>query len=194
MDTSRPALLRHQTLSTVVYKVLRGGGFLSCSGQPGGCSVARVLLLASLLTIPVRAAEVEDLGVAIRAVVFGNSQGCLAQSPAGNADMFYIPYFSTTGGELIGIHSGSGEQVQIKLPSKGGYGTAVQTLASLGGKIYGSTYINMHMFGIEPETKAIEDLGKVVRWGGQVDSMHAGRDGKLYMGSYVHAVVSIYDP
>ena len=24
--------------------------------------------------------------------------------------------------------------------------------------------------------------------------MHSGRDGRVYMGSYVHAVVSIYDP
>jgi len=69
------------------------------------------------------AAQVEDLGVAVRAVVFGNSQGCLAESPSGQAGMFYIPYFTTTGGALVGIHPASGEHVHVPLPSKGGYGT-----------------------------------------------------------------------
>ena len=396
------------------------------------------------------AAQIEDLGVAVRAVVYGNSQGCTANSPLGRPGMFYIPYYSTTGGALIGIHPQFGEHIQVPLPSKGGYGTAVgedgavyvggvgpgdlyrfdpitaqveslggsefggtyiwacaaspdrdkiygacyptagvieydiraRKLRDLGrmsetekyarsicvdasgkvwvgigqhadlvvwdphtekhhsvlpeqykhnsccydlcasgdyvfcallydhkhliydarteemvaefdkppdglsylaarggengcfylhatlsgtlyryhagnaepqklveglgqvavveddryayavddqdfvyydlaerkelmrrrlaeatdgmalmtlvtgadGKIYGSTYINMHMFAVEPADGSIADLGKVVRWGGQVDSMHAGRDGKIYLGSYVHAVVSIYDP
>ena len=74
-------------------------------------------------------------------------------------------------------------------------GMAIQTLTGgLDGKVYGSTYINMHMFAVQPEDGAIRDLGKVVRWGGQVDSMSAGRDGKIYMGSYAYAVVSVYDP
>ena len=70
-------------------------------------------------------AEIEDLGVAVRAVVYGNSHGCLAQSPSGQPGMFYIPYFTTTGGALVGIHPQSGEHVHVPLPSKGGYGTAV---------------------------------------------------------------------
>jgi hypothetical protein len=74
-------------------------------------------------------------------------------------------------------------------------GMALTSLAAgADGRIYGSTYINMHMFSVAPETGTLTDLGKVVRWGGQVDSMHGGRDGKIYMGSYVHAVVSVYDP
>ena len=35
---------------------------------------------------PCGGAEIEDLGVAVRAVVFGNSQGCLAESPSGTRD------------------------------------------------------------------------------------------------------------
>jgi outer membrane protein assembly factor BamB len=74
-------------------------------------------------------------------------------------------------------------------------GMALYTLAAgTDGKIYGSTYINMHMFCVDPEEGTTADLGKALRWGGQIDSMHGARDGKIYMGSYVHAVVSIYDP
>ena len=345
---------------------------------------------------PCRAAEIEDLGVAVRAVVFGNSQGCLAESPQGHPGMFYIPYYSTTGGALVGSRLGgtyiwacaaspdgmkiyaacyptagvleydlasrtlrdlgrmspseqyarsiavdvlgkvwvgigthadlvvydpqteehrsvlpqeykhnscaydvyaSGDHVFAELlydhkhliydtrteqpaavlgqppdglsymAARGGKegcfyfhatlsgtlyryrvgqpepeklaerlgqvavvdgdryayaiddqdfvlydlteqralvrrklaeardGMALFSLAAAGdGKIYGSTYINMHMFSVDPQTGTIDDLGKALRWGGQIDSMHGGRDGKVYMGSYLHAVVSVYDP
>jgi streptogramin lyase len=74
-------------------------------------------------------------------------------------------------------------------------GMALMTLcAGKDGFIYGSTYINQHMFRLDPKTDKIVDLGKVVRMGGQVDSMCAGRDGRIYMGSYAFAVVSVYDP
>lgn len=74
-------------------------------------------------------------------------------------------------------------------------GMRIQTLTgALDGNIYGSTYINQHMFRYSPETGELADLGKVIRLGGQVDSIHAGQDGKVYMGSYVHATLSIYDP
>jgi len=62
------------------------------------------------------------------------------------------------------------------------------------GNVYGSAYINQHIFRCDAETGKLADLGKVVRSSGQVDSIHAGRDGKIYLGSYVRAVLSIYDP
>ncbi len=74
-------------------------------------------------------------------------------------------------------------------------GMVIQTLVGHPkGFIFGSTYINQHIFGYKPSTGGLTDLGKVVRVGGQVDSMHAGRDGRIYMGSYVRATLSIYDP
>ncbi len=74
-------------------------------------------------------------------------------------------------------------------------GMRIQTLTgALDGNLYGSTYINQHMFRYSPQTGELLDLGKVIRLGGQVDSIHAGRDGRIYMGSYVHATLSIYDP
>jgi outer membrane protein assembly factor BamB len=62
------------------------------------------------------------------------------------------------------------------------------------GNIYGSTYINMHLFRCDAESGKLTDLGKASRWAGQVDSLSLGRDGKIYIGAYTDAVVSIYDP
>jgi outer membrane protein assembly factor BamB len=62
------------------------------------------------------------------------------------------------------------------------------------GKIYGSTYINQRLFRYDPATGVLEDMGKAVRRGGQIDSMCAGRDGQLYFGSYTNAVFSAYSP
>ena len=74
-------------------------------------------------------------------------------------------------------------------------GMAVYTMASgSDGNVYGSTYINQHIFRVDSATGGVSDLGKVIRWGGQVDSMTGGPDGRIYMGSYVNAVVSVYDP
>ncbi|MBM4049003.1 MAG: hypothetical protein FJ279_28220 [Planctomycetes bacterium] len=76
-----------------------------------------------------------------------------------------------------------------------GDGMQIYTLcAGLDGRIYGSTYINQHIFRCDPDTGQLTDLGKVIRWGGQVDSLCAGREGKVYMGAYSYAVIAAYDP
>ncbi len=62
------------------------------------------------------------------------------------------------------------------------------------GDIYGSTYINMHMFKCSAETGKLTDLGKCSRWEGQVDSLSLGHDGRIWIGAYVYAVMSVYDP
>ena len=62
------------------------------------------------------------------------------------------------------------------------------------GDIYGSTYINMHMFKCAAATGALTDLGKCSRWEGQVDSLSLGRDGRIWIGAYVYAVMSVFDP
>jgi hypothetical protein len=77
----------------------------------------------------------------------------------------------------------------------GGDGMDIFSLtAGPDGNIYGSTYINMHMFRCDAASGAITDLGKVCRWAGQVDSLGLGHDGRIYIGSYTDAVVSVYDP
>jgi len=63
------------------------------------------------------------------------------------------------------------------------------------GKIYGSTYINQHFFRYDPETGTLEDLGLIIRSGGQCDSIACSRDGRrLWMGCYTRAHLSVYDP
>jgi len=63
------------------------------------------------------------------------------------------------------------------------------------GKIYGSTYINQHFFRYDPEANRLEDLGLIIRGGGQCDSIACSRDGKrLWMGCYAHAYLAVYDP
>ena len=75
-------------------------------------------------------------------------------------------------------------------------GMAIYTLArGPAGKIYGSTVINQHFFRCDPDTGKLEDLGRIVRSPGQCDSMSCSRDGtRLWMGSYTHAHLSVYDP
>jgi len=78
---------------------------------------------------------------------------------------------------------------------QGGDGMAVFALTNgPDGNVYGGTYINMHLFHCDTASGALQDLGKFSRWAGQVDSMSLGRDGRIYLGAYVHAVISVYDP
>lgn len=79
--------------------------------------------------------------------------------------------------------------------TEGGDGMDVFSLtAGPDGNIYGSTYINMHLFRCDAATGKLADLGKASRWPGQIDSMSLGHDGRIYLGAYIDAVVSIFDP
>lgn len=85
--------------------------------------------------------------------------------------------------------------VARKVITEGGDGMDVFSLTSgADGSVYGSTYINMHIFRCDASSGKLTDLGKVTRWAGQVDSMSLGSDGRIYLGAYTDAVVSIYDP
>jgi len=85
--------------------------------------------------------------------------------------------------------------VATKRLTEGGDGMDVFTLtAGPDGDIYGSTYINMHLFRCDAATGTLADLGKCSRWPGQVDSISLGWDGRIYLGAYTDAVVSVFDP
>ncbi len=78
---------------------------------------------------------------------------------------------------------------------EGGDGMQIYTLTSgADGDIYGSTYINMRLFRYSSSAGLLTDLGKASRWPGQIDSLSLGSDGRLYIGAYIHAVLSVYDP
>lgn len=85
--------------------------------------------------------------------------------------------------------------VARKVITEGGDGMDVFSLTNgPDGNIYGSTYINMHLFRCDAASGNLTDLGKALRWAGQVDSMSLGPDGRIYIGAYTDAVVAIYDP
>jgi hypothetical protein len=89
----------------------------------------QLLVLAGMgLLVPHTRGEegiVEGLGIPVRAVMFGNSQGVLAPAPGGRGTMFYTAYYSSTGGELVGHDFRGRAALHKKLPSAGGYGLAV---------------------------------------------------------------------
>jgi streptogramin lyase len=88
-----------------------------------------------------------------------------------------------------------GEYLDRRTLTEAEEGMQIYTLTGApDGNLYGSTYINQHIFAYRPESGRLTDLGKCIRTGGQVDSIHAGRDGRIYLGSYVRAHLSIYDP
>lgn len=61
------------------------------------------------------------------------------------------------------------------------------------GRIYGSTIISMHLFRFDPESRSLEDLGRVGWPGGEVYDVIA-HGSRLYMGSYTGAYWGVYDP
>jgi hypothetical protein len=61
------------------------------------------------------------------------------------------------------------------------------------GKVYGGSFINQHLWVFDPATMKCKDLGVAINLGGQVNSM-VPYNGKLYIGHYILATVSVYDP
>ena len=133
--------------------------------------------------------KIEALGIPIKAVVFGNSHGVLARSPAGDDGMFYIPYYSTTGSALIGIHPGTGEHVTIKLGSSGGYGCAVGTDDA----IYVGGINPGNLYRYDPATNKMDNLGGAKFGVKYLWDLAAAPDGKVYGAAYPTCSILEYD-
>ncbi|MDD5599481.1 MAG: hypothetical protein PHV82_16155, partial [Victivallaceae bacterium] len=61
------------------------------------------------------------------------------------------------------------------------------------GDVYGSSFINQHLWMIDSKSGKITDLGRHRIGGGQIDSICAG-DGKMWIGSYTKAHIACYSP
>lgn len=133
--------------------------------------------------------RIETLGVPVKAVTFGNSHGVLARSPSGLPDMFYIPYYSTSGGALVGIHPANGEHVLIKLPSHGGYGCAVGT----DGALYIGGIAPGNLYRFDPQTAQLDNLGGAQLGIEFIWDLVASADGKIYGACYPTGNVLEYD-
>ncbi len=148
---------------------------------------ALVALFGAPSEAPMR--EAESIGIPVKAVVYGNSHGCLAPSPQGREGMFYIPYYSTTGGALVGYHAASGELVKVRLGSSGGYGCVPGAAGAL--YIGGITPGNLYRY--EPGTSELQNLGGAQFGVQYVWDVAAPADGKIYGACYPTCGVVEYD-
>ena len=60
-------------------------------------------------------------------------------------------------------------------------------------RIYGSSMLPLRLFVYDPENKGLTNLGKASHANGEIYSM-GSFDGKLYLGSYPEARLSVFDP
>jgi outer membrane protein assembly factor BamB len=196
------------------------------------CALLLVALTAGVQEGPMRQAEL--IGIPIKAVVYGNSHAAFARSPQGREGMFYIPYYSTTGGALIGYHAASGELTKVKLASAGGYGCVQgadgalyiggispgnlyryepatnevtnlggaqfgaqyiwDTAASPEGKVYGACYPTCSVIEYDIQAGELRDLGRMVEGEQYVRSLCVDHRGKVWAGVGTHAHLVVLDP
>jgi len=140
-----------------------------------GCSVLAILA-ACPLAAQGQSPKAKLLGIPIKSVVFGNSQGVLATGPNGQADMFYISYYSTTGCELIGYHAATKQRAATKLGSSGGYGCCEGT----DGAVYVGGIEPGNLYRYDPATKKVENLGGAKFGVRYIWALAASADGKVY--------------
>lgn len=151
---------------------------------------ALVGLLAGSFSIGGAQVTIETLGIPVKAVTFGNSHGVLARSPGGEDGMFYIPYYSTTGSELIGIHPRTGEHVSIKLGASGGYGCTV----GHDGALYIGGVNPGNLYRYDPATGDVDDLGGAQFGAQYIWDAATAPDGKIYGATYPTCGLVEYDP
>jgi hypothetical protein len=138
------------------------------------------ILASCPLSADAESRKAELLGVPIKSVVFGNSQGVLAKGPSGQADMFYISYYSTTGCELIGYHAATKQRVATKLGSSGGYGCCV----GADGALYVGGVNPGDLYRYNPATKKVENLGGAQFGVQYIWAAAASPHGKVYGACY----------
>ncbi len=84
------------------------------------------------------------------------------------------------------------KEVQLKLDTDDGMIVFSMNFGP-DGKVYGGSFINQHLWVHDPASKTCKDLGVAINLGGQVNSMVPYK-GKLYIGHYILATLSVYDP
>ena len=133
--------------------------------------------------------KAESVGIPVKSIVYGNSHAVLAKSPKGQSDMFYISYYSSTGCDLVGYHSASGELVSIKIGSDGGYGGCLGT----DGAIYIGGINPGNLYRYDPAAGKAENLGGSQFGVTYIWNAAASPEGKVYGACYPTCSVIEYD-
>jgi streptogramin lyase len=88
----------------------------------------------------------------------------------------------------------TGELVSAPLDVPRQETTIITVGAGPDGKIYGSTYETQHLYSFDPATGSMVDHGLLHNQGlGQVHAI-AAADGKLFLATYTHGRMTVYDP
>ncbi len=109
---------------------------------------------------------------------------------AHNRYLFCLDYVGT-----YSVYDLQTQEVVLRQPSRfEGAGMNIYAMASgPDGTVAGGTYINQGFFLYDPRQDRLRSLGAAVRFGGQITSLTT-LGGRLYLGHYRHARLSVYDP
>ncbi|MBN1342115.1 MAG: hypothetical protein JXQ73_05520 [Phycisphaerae bacterium] len=140
---------------------------------------------------PNEASSIVDLGIAVKAVTYGNSQGIVAPSPEGGHPIFYMSYYNTGGAELLAYDHRIKKPYRWKIPGQaGGYGLTL----GHDGKVYVGTVGDGHLVQFDPKTQRIRDLGNAGQPTQYVWACATSPDGKIFGAGYPKCIPLIYDP
>lgn len=156
-----------------------------------GLVIALILGMVSMMAESMAATEgtIEYLGVPIKAVVYGNSHGLVIDKPGGGKQ-FYIPYYSSSGSELVGYDQETGESIRVDLGSSGGYGLT----QGADGALYVGGVNPGDMYKYDPVAKEIVKLGGSEFGNAYIWDIAANDAGtKLYGSCYPTAGILEYD-
>ncbi len=132
-----------------------------------------------------------DLGVAVRAVTYSNSQGIVAPSPEGGHPIFYTSYYNTGGAELLAYDPTKRKSYRWTIPGQsGGYGLT----RGRDGKVYVGTVGTGHLIQFDPKTQRLRDLGDAGQPTSYIWSCATGPNGKIFGAGYPKCIPLIYDP
>jgi outer membrane protein assembly factor BamB len=153
--------------------------------------VTQAVLLAVMVSASGTTPEPRNLGVPVKAVTYGNSQGVVAPSPKGGHPIFYTSYYNTGGAELLGYDHHDKKVYRYRLPgASGGYGLTV----GLDEKVYIGTVGSGHLIQFDPRTEKLRDLGNAGQPTQYIWGCATGPDGRIFGAGYPKCIPLIYDP
>ena len=140
---------------------------------------------------PNEKSRIVNLGVPVKAVTYGNSQGTVGPSPDGGHPIFYLSYYNTGGAELLAYDMTARKVYRWDLPSgSGGYGLTT----GKDGRIYVGMVGRGNLVQFDPATQTMRDLGNAGQPTTYVWSCATSSDGKIFGAGYPKCVALVYDP